>query len=49
MEKASDFHDKLNERFRKALTNGVEAVEKTLRALDDLYGIPGYFFDRVCQ
>ncbi|MDP2601291.1 MAG: hypothetical protein Q8S00_01665 [Deltaproteobacteria bacterium] len=49
MDKASEFHDELNERFRQALTNGVEAVEIVLRALDDLHGTPDYYFNRVCQ
>jgi hypothetical protein len=47
--KASEFHDELNQRFGQALTNGLEAVEVVLKALDDLHGTPGRYFNRVCQ
>ncbi len=49
MQKASEFHNELNERFGQALTNGVETVEVVLKALDDLTGTSGQYFNRVCQ
>jgi hypothetical protein len=47
--KADEFHNELNRRFGQALTNGLEAVEMVLKALDDLHGTPGQYFNRVCQ
>jgi hypothetical protein len=49
MHKASEFHDELNQRFGQALTNGLEAIEVVLKALDDLHGTSGQYFNRVCQ
>lgn len=47
--KADEFHDELNRQFGQALTNGLETVEMVLKALDDLHGTPGQYFNRVCQ
>jgi len=48
MHKASDFHDEMNDRFKKAMTNGIAAIELVMKELDKLHCKPGYYFDRVC-
>ncbi len=48
MHKASDFHDEMNDRFKKAMTNGIEAIELVMKELDKLHSKTGHYFDRVC-
>jgi hypothetical protein len=47
MHEASEFHDEMNERFRNAMTNGIEAIELVMKELDKLHSRPDYYFDRV--
>ena len=48
LDKASEFHDELNDRFRSALENGVDAVRKVMKALDELHGKRDHYYHMVC-
>lgn len=45
---ASDFHDELNKRFRKALENGIDAIPRVMKALGGLHGTPDLYVGMVC-
>ena len=45
--RASAFHDELNDRFRRGTLNGVKAIELVMKELDRLHGNDNYYA-RVC-
>ena len=48
MHKASELHDEMNNRFKDAMSNGIEAIELVMKELGKLHSRPNYYFDRVC-
>ena len=49
LRKASEFHDALNERFRRALTNGIDAIRTVMTALGEIHAAPKYYLQLVCS